>query len=81
MKNILIIGDIMIDEYINVKINKIANEAPIPVYSFNNKKYILGGCGNVYQNMKLFNNNLYMISLIGHDSDGEIINNILGRRI
>ena len=53
MTNILIIGDIILDEYINVKINKIANEAPIPVFSYSDKKYILGGCGNVYQNMKL----------------------------
>jgi D-beta-D-heptose 7-phosphate kinase/D-beta-D-heptose 1-phosphate adenosyltransferase len=70
MKNILIIGDIMIDKYINVQITKIANESPIPVFSLRNKKYILGGCGNVLQNMKLFNNNLYLISVIGNDKYG-----------
>ena len=77
MTNILIIGDIILDEYINVKINKIANEAPIPVFSYSDKKYILGGCGNVYQNMKLFNNNLYLLSVIGNDNNGMIIKNMV----
>ena len=75
--NILIIGDIILDEYIQVKINKIANEAPIPVFSYSDKKYILGGCGNVYQNMKLFNNKLYIISVVGNDNNGMIIKNMI----
>jgi len=77
MTNILIIGDVMLDEYIHVKVNKIANEAPIPVFNYFNKQYILGGCGNVYQNMKLFNNNLYMISVVGNDNNGWIIKNMI----
>jgi D-beta-D-heptose 7-phosphate kinase/D-beta-D-heptose 1-phosphate adenosyltransferase len=77
MYNILIIGDIMIDHYIYVTINKIANESPIPVFSYDKEKYILGGCGNVYQNMKLFNNNLFLLSVIGKDNNGSIIKNIL----
>ena len=77
MKNILIIGDIMIDKYINVQITKIANESPIPVFSLRNKKYILGGCGNVLQNMKLFNNNLYLISVIGNDKYGSKLVSLL----
>jgi len=69
MSNILVIGDIMIDKYIYTNISKIANEAPIPVFSFNHEKYILGGCGNVLENMKLFQNNLYLISVIGEDKN------------
>jgi len=76
MNNLLIIGDIMIDSYIYVEINKIANEAPIPVFSYSNKKNILGGCGNVLENMKVFNNNLYLITVIGNDENGNIIKNL-----
>jgi D-beta-D-heptose 7-phosphate kinase/D-beta-D-heptose 1-phosphate adenosyltransferase len=77
MKNILIIGDIIIDHYTYVSINKIANESPIPVFNYLNEKYILGGCGNVFQNMKLFNNNLFMLSVIGNDNNSNIIKNII----
>ena len=77
MYNILIIGDIMIDHYTYVSINKIANESPIPVFNYSSEKYILGGCGNVFQNMKLFNNNLFMLSVIGNDNNANIIKNII----
>ena len=73
MKNILIIGDIMLDHYIHVNINKIANEAPIPVFSYHDEKYILGGCGNVMQNMLQFNNTIHIISVVGNDKYGKII--------
>lgn len=76
MSNILVIGDIMIDRYIYTNISKIANEAPIPVFSFNNEKNILGGCGNVLENMKLFQNNLYLISVIGDDLNKNIVQNL-----
>ena len=66
----------MIDHYTYVNINKIANESPIPVFNYINEKYILGGCGNVYQNMKLFNNNLFLLSVVGNDNNSTIINNI-----
>lgn len=59
----------MIDKYIYTNISKIANEAPIPVFSYLNEKYILGGCGNVLENMKLFQNNLYLITVVGQDKD------------
>ena len=59
----------MIDKYIYTNITKIANESPIPVFSFNYEKHILGGCGNVLENMKLFQNKLFLISVIGNDND------------
>jgi len=77
MSNILVIGDIMIDKYIYTNMSKIANEAPIPVFSFNFEKNILGGCGNVLENMKLFQNNLFLISVIGNDNN--IIQNLTNK--
>jgi D-beta-D-heptose 7-phosphate kinase/D-beta-D-heptose 1-phosphate adenosyltransferase len=76
MNNILVIGDIMIDKYIYTNISKIANEAPIPVFSFNNEKNILGGCGNVLENMKLFKNNLFLISVVGNDLNKNIVESL-----
>jgi D-beta-D-heptose 7-phosphate kinase/D-beta-D-heptose 1-phosphate adenosyltransferase len=77
MSNILVIGDIMIDKYIYANMSKIANEAPIPVFLFNYEKHILGGCGNVLENMKLFQNKLFLISVIGSDND--IIKNLTNK--
>jgi D-beta-D-heptose 7-phosphate kinase/D-beta-D-heptose 1-phosphate adenosyltransferase len=77
MSNILVIGDIMIDKYIYTNISKIANEAPIPVFSYKHEKYILGGCGNVLENMKLFQNNLYLLTVVGEDKN--IIENLTNK--
>jgi len=77
MSNILVIGDIMIDKYIYSNISKIANEAPIPVFSYDHEKYILGGCGNVLENMKLFQNNLFLITVIGEDNN--IVKNLTNK--
>ena len=77
MSNILVIGDIMIDKYIYTNISKLANEAPIPVFLYDREKYILGGCGNVIENMKLFQNNLFLITVVGQDKD--IVTNLTNK--
>jgi D-beta-D-heptose 7-phosphate kinase/D-beta-D-heptose 1-phosphate adenosyltransferase len=79
MSNILVIGDIMIDKYIYTNITKIANESPIPVFKYYNTKNILGGAGNVLENMKLFQNNLFLISVVGEDDNKHIVENLTNK--
>jgi D-beta-D-heptose 7-phosphate kinase/D-beta-D-heptose 1-phosphate adenosyltransferase len=79
MSNILVIGDIIIDKYIYTNISKIANESPIPVFNYNNEKSILGGAGNVLENMKLFQNNLFLISVVGEDDNKHIVENLTNK--
>ena len=79
MSNILVIGDIMIDKYIYTNITKIANESPIPVFKHNNTKNILGGAGNVLENMKLFQNNLFLISVVGNDNNKNIVEELTNK--
>lgn len=71
---IIVCGDIMLDHYIYTKIDKIANEAPIPVFRFLKEEYTLGGCGNVLRNLHSIGcAGLHIFSAIGDD--------IMGRRI
>jgi len=51
-KRIAVIGDIMIDEYIIGKIERISPEAPVPILEIEEEKYVLGGAGNVANNIK-----------------------------
>ena len=72
--NIIVIGDIMIDHNVYVKIEKFANEAPIPVYNFIKDEHKLGGCGNVLKNLhNLGCSNLYIFGIVGNDTEGNII--------
>lgn len=76
--NIIIIGDIMLDINNYVSIEKIANEAPIPVFRLIQKQVSLGGCGNVLKNIyNLECENLYIFSVVGKDAAGDEINTII----
>ena len=68
--NILVIGDIMLDRYIYGEVNKISPEAPIPIVEFAKEKRMLGGCGNVINNLVNLGVNVTLISAIGDDSSG-----------
>ena len=50
-KRILVLGDIMLDEFIWGKVRRISPEAPVPVVEVTRESYHLGGAGNVAANI------------------------------
>ncbi len=48
---LMVVGDLMLDEYVWGKVDRISPEAPVQVVSVNNEQYTLGGCGNVVNNL------------------------------
>jgi len=77
MNRILLIGDIMLDINYTGFCNRLANEAPLPIYKILSKKYLLGGVGNVANNLKSLKLDFILLSLVGNDEEGKIIKNIL----
>ena len=51
-KTILIVGDVILDEYIWGKVRRISPEAPVPVIEFESRSHRLGGAGNVAANVQ-----------------------------
>ena len=49
---ILVVGDIILDEYLSGIIDRISPEAPVPVVHVKNTRYKLGGAANVASNLK-----------------------------
>jgi len=49
--NIVIIGDVMIDRYLEGKVNRISPEAPVPVVHLQQEENRLGGAANVALNV------------------------------
>ena len=64
---IYIVGDLMIDNNHHCSCNRIAPEAPLPVYKLINSDYVLGGCGNVAVNVHKLYSNVSLLSVIGDD--------------
>jgi len=70
---VLVFGDVMLDHYVFGNSHRLSPEAPVPVVVFEKEEHMLGGCGNLYRNLKAFNLECGIISLIGEDYSGKII--------
>ena len=65
---IICIGDIILDHYVNGKVERISPEAPVPILIIKNKKYEIGGAGNVARNISNMGAKTTLICLSGKDS-------------
>lgn len=68
-KNIMIIGDVMLDRYLYGNINRISPEAPVPIVDLNHNYDRLGGAANVALNIKALGAIPYIFGAIGKDGD------------
>lgn len=68
---VLIIGDVMIDDYMWGKVTRISPEAPVPVVSITRHEQRLGGAANVALNVKALGATPILCSVIGVDKDGQ----------
>lgn len=70
---ILVIGDLILDQYFWTDVNRISPEAPVPVCHVQNTTYCLGGAGNVANNLSSFGAQVTMASLIGNDENANLL--------
>ena len=79
-KRILVIGDVMLDAYILGNVTRVSPEAPVPVVSLNKKENRIGGAGNVALNLKNLGARPIIASVIGQDSEGDILEYLFFKR-
>ena len=68
--NILVIGDLMVDHYIWGSCDRISPEAPVQVVDVNKEENLLGGAGNVMNNLLTLGATVGVRSVIGDDLSG-----------
>lgn len=68
-KNILVIGDVMLDTYYNGDIKRISPEAPVPVFRKKSERSVLGGAANVAANLVAAGQNVSMMAMVGNDEN------------
>src|SRR5688572_7624127 len=76
-KRILVLGDVMLDQFIWGKVRRISPEAPVPVVEVSNESYHLGGAGNVAANISALGGVPVPIGLIGDDFAGSRLAELL----
>lgn len=69
-KRILVIGDLMLDEYIWGKVSRISPEAPVPVVKVTSESYFPGGAANVARNVQELTGAAVLMGLAGNDPHG-----------
>src|SRR6056297_184129 len=70
-KNVLIIGDFMLDEYVWGSVKRISPEAPVPVVNVEKRTYMAGGAGNTASNIASLGGHAKIAGVIGDDHQGE----------
>jgi D-beta-D-heptose 7-phosphate kinase/D-beta-D-heptose 1-phosphate adenosyltransferase len=70
-KRILVIGDVMLDEYHWCNVKRISPEAPVPVCVVDRTTLVPGGAANVAYNVGALSSKAYLLGVIGNDSSGE----------
>ncbi len=71
--NALVIGDLMIDEYLWGTVDRISPEAPVPVVCVNRESHTLGGAGNVINNLKAMGAQVSAVGTAGTGRAGRMI--------
>ncbi len=70
---IVILGDLIVDQYIWGKVSRISPEAPIPVVEVVRENFSLGGAANVASNLNALGASVEICGVVGDDSHGRML--------
>src|SRR6476619_2074305 len=69
---VLVVGDVMLDQFIWGKVARISPEAPVPVVEFERESFMPGGAANVARNLTALRVPTELFGSIGHDHAAQI---------
>jgi D-beta-D-heptose 7-phosphate kinase/D-beta-D-heptose 1-phosphate adenosyltransferase len=70
-RRVVVLGDIMLDEFVWGEVTRISPEAPVPVVDIRRESAHLGGAANVLANVIALGAKAYVVGVTGNDSAGE----------
>ena len=76
-KTILVVGDVMLDEFIWGSVRRISPEAPVPVVQLERESFMPGGAANVARNLAALDVRTELCSIIGRDLAGKKLKQLL----
>ena len=75
--DILVIGDVMLDQYVSGSTDRLSPEAPVPVVKIDSQFSVLGGAANVANNLATLGANVSLLGVVGRDDNARIVNELL----
>ena len=79
-KNVVVIGDLLLDHYIWGDVSRISPEAPVPVVWVKNEGYLPGGACNVANNLVALGADVSVIGVVGDDEKGEMLRDLMEKK-
>ena len=79
-RRILVVGEMMLDEFIWGKVGRISPEAPVVVVDVVKETFNAGGAANVARNLREFADHVHLVSLAGTGHDADILRGLLETR-
>lgn len=70
---ILVVGDVILDVYLNGSSNRLSPEAPVPVVHIKSSDYRLGGAANVAMNVASLGWDVSLMGIVGQDKEADFI--------
>jgi D-beta-D-heptose 7-phosphate kinase/D-beta-D-heptose 1-phosphate adenosyltransferase len=74
---LLVIGDLMLDEFVWGKVGRISPEAPVPVVEVTHESFHPGGAANVARNLCEFVDSVSIVGAVGKDRNGQHLRKLL----
>jgi len=71
--HVLVVGDVMVDDYLWGHVARISPEAPVPVVEVRRESWTAGGAANVALNLRALGVGTELVGVIGNDSAGEML--------
>jgi D-beta-D-heptose 7-phosphate kinase/D-beta-D-heptose 1-phosphate adenosyltransferase len=68
---VLVIGDAILDTYLRGSTERLCREAPVPVVLLKSREYVPGGAGNTAVNVRSLGAEVFFVSVIGTDAEGD----------
>jgi D-beta-D-heptose 7-phosphate kinase/D-beta-D-heptose 1-phosphate adenosyltransferase len=79
-RRIMVIGDLMLDEFVWGKVGRISPEAPVPVVEVTGESFYPGGAANVARNLREFVDQVAVIGMLGNDRSGRQLRQLLSEQ-
>ncbi len=79
-KRLLVIGDLVLDQYIKGSVSRISPEAPVPIVVQEDSFFTPGGAANVANNLSSLGADVTLVGKVGDDIEGAVLKKELTRR-
>ncbi len=78
-KQVLVLGDLMVDEYLTGRVERVSPEAPVPVLDYQARRLAAGGAGNVANNLCSLGCRVKLCGVVADDFYGNWLKDYFGK--